>query len=595
MGLSVRHPSAKQPKIGVMKKLILLMLTVPSFFMFGKTKTYAQQNSSNAATGYYQYDTTRQLVRLVKNAAAHLLARGEAAFKDFRTEGSEWRRGESYVFVLDTRGNMLVHPDRALEGNNTLDLKDINGKPIIRGLLAVTYNHGHEHAGWYHYQWPVPGSPLPRWKSTYAMRISTGSGKEYIVASGVYNDRMEREFVVDAVNDAVAHIEKKGKDAFALFHDPAGPYMMKDAYIFVTDSNGVELVNPAFPNLEGRNLLDLKDTEGKYLVREMLAKLKSSGSGWVNYLWPKPGESISTEKATYVSKAKMGNQWVLVGCGVYLTDAPKATKAKPPMSAAELLTLVRDAAKLLEQQGEKALPAFREKGSRWFHDDTYFFLWTLDGTRIFHAADPAGEGMDVSRLKDVQGRPIGQMCIETGATPGGEGWIHYLYPEPGNIFPVWKSTYIKRITFPSGEQYLLGCGIYNMQMNRTFIEELVNRAANLVASQGAGAFNQLRSKTGPFVFMNVYVFVQDTKGTELVNAAQPSLEGQNLLNLRDLKGKLVVKEQRDAVLKKGSTWLSFYWYRPGDNTPALKHTYVRKVPYKGTTYIVGAGFYAAER
>lgn len=265
------------------------------------------------------------------------------------------------------------------------------------------------------------------------------------------------------------------------------------------------------------------------------------------------------------------------------------------MSAAELLTLVRDAAKLLEQQGEKALPAFREKGSRWFHDDTYFFLWTLDGTRIFHAANPAGEGMDVSRLKDVQGRPIGQMCIETGATPGGEGWIHYLYPEPGDIFPTWKSTYIKRITFPSGEQYLLGCGIYNMQMDRTFIEELVNRAANLVASQGSGAFNQLRSKTGPFVFMNVYVFVQDTKGTELVNAAQPGLEGQNLLSLRDLKGKLVIKEQRDAVLKKGSTWLSFYWYRPGDNIPALKHTYVRKVQYKGTTYIVGAGFYAAAR
>lgn len=568
-------------------------MSVFSLFTIAKAQSGIEKNASLLTNQYYQYDTTRQLVSLVKNAAAHLLARGEAALKDFRTEGSVWRKGESYVFVLDPKGNMLVHPDRALEGNNTLDLKDINGKPIIRGLLAVTYNHQHEHAGWYHYQWPVPGSPIPRWKSTYAMRISTSSGKEYIVASGMYNDRMEREFVVDAVKDAVANVEKRGKDAFALFRDPAGPFMIKDTYIFITDTNGVELVNPAFPNLEGRNLLDLKDTEGKFLVREMLAKLKSDGSGWVNYMWPKPGESISTEKATYVSKAKLGNQWVLVGCGVYLADAPRATSSKPKMSATELLTLVRDAAKLLEQQGEKALPAFREKGSRWFHDDTYFFLWTLDGTRIFHAANPAGEGMDVSRLKDVQGRPIGQMCIETGATPGGEGWIHYLYPEPGDIFPTWKSTYIKRITFPSGEQYLLGCGIYNMQMDRTFIEELVNRAANLVASQGAGAFTQLRSKTGPFVFMNVYVFVQDTKGTELVNAAQPSLEGQNLLNMRDLKGKPVIKEQRDAVLKKGSTWLSFYWYRPGDNTPALKHTYARKVQYRGTSFIVGSGFYAA--
>lgn len=569
-------------------------MSVFSLFTMAKAQSGIEKNASLLANQYYQYDTTRRLVTLVKNAAAYLLANGEGAFKDFRTEGSKWRKGETYIFVLDPRGNMLVHPDPALEGNNTLDLKDVNGKSIIRGLLAVTNSRLHESAGWYHYQWPVPAGPLPRWKSTYAMRIISSSGKEYIIGSGMYNDRMEREFVVDAVKDAVAIIEKKGKDAFSLFHDPAGQFMIKDAYIFVTDSNGVELVNPAFPNLEGRNLLDLKDAEGKYLVREMLAKVKTSDTGWVNHMWPKPGESISTEKTTYVSKAKIGNKWVLVGCGVYLADAPKAVNSTPKMSATELITLVRDAAKIFEQQGEKAFPEFRVKGTRWFHDDTYFFLWTLDGTRVFHAANPSGEGLDVSRLKDVQGRPIGQMCVEMGATPGGEGWIHYLYPEPGDIFPTWKSTYIKRINFPSGEQYLLGCGIYNMQMDRTFIEELVNRASNLVASQGAGAFNQLRSKTGPFVFMNVYVFVQDTKGNELVNAAQPSLEGQNLINLKDLRGKPVIRQQRDAVMKRGSTWLSFYWYRPGDNTPALKYTYVRKVQYRDKTYIVGSGFYVTE-
>ena len=31
----------------------------------------------------------------------------------------------------------------------------------------------------------------------------------------------------------------------------------------------------------------------------------TSGSGWVDYMWPKPGESVSTQKSTYVSRARL--------------------------------------------------------------------------------------------------------------------------------------------------------------------------------------------------------------------------------------------------------------------------------------------------
>jgi hypothetical protein len=43
---------------------------------------------------------------------------------------------------------MLVHPDPSMEGKNELDLKDINGKPIIRGLIgAATTFPGKRTAG----------------------------------------------------------------------------------------------------------------------------------------------------------------------------------------------------------------------------------------------------------------------------------------------------------------------------------------------------------------------------------------------------------------------------------------------------------------
>lgn len=552
------------------------------------------QAAVTASGQAYEREGTRQIVALVNDASDLVHSKGEAAFGDFRVPGSRWRHGEAYIFVLDPEGNMLVHPDPAMEGKNEMDLKDINGKPIIRGIIGVATTFPDKSEGWYHYEFPVPGGLLPRWKSTYVRVVTAPSGKKYVVCSGAYDDRMERAFVVDLVNDAVGQIEKNGEAAYPLFHDRTGPFIAKRAYIFVFDTSGVDLVNPGFPTLEGRNLLDLKDTQGKPAIREMFSVVQTRGSGWVDYMWPKPGESVSTQKSAYVRKAKLGDKWVLVGCGVYLADAPKAVPRAKQMTAPELMSLVRQGAAAFEEAGEKAYPEFRKKGSKWFRDDTYFFVIAMDGTRVFLAPDPAAEGQNVNDLKDPMGKPFGRMIIEAAGSPSGEGWVHYMFPEPGDIFPAWKSAFVKRVTFPSGKQYAIGCGIYNMQMNKAFIQDLVNHACALIVDRGKDAFGQLRDKSGPFVFMDTYVFVDTPDGTELVNPAQPSLEGKNLIDLRDLKGRPVVKEEIAAVMKDGSAWMDLYWYKPGSNSPARKHTYLRKVRSGQDTYIVGSGLYVGD-
>jgi signal transduction histidine kinase len=542
----------------------------------------------------YQYKETRELVQLVNDATDLIRTKAEAAFAELRRSGSRWRHDDTYIFVFDPEGNMLVHPDPAMEGRNQLDLKDVDGRPIIRGLLGTAMEFPDKPAGWYHYEWPVPNGILPRWNSSYVRRVEVPSGKTYLVCSGMYNDRMEKAFVVDLVKNAVSEIERNGDEAFQRFRDPAGPFLVKNVYVFVIDSNGVELVNPAFPNLEGRNLLDLVDAGGDRPIREMFKVAESPGFGWVDYMWPKPGESVATQKSAYVSKAKLEDKWLLVGCGVYLADATKATTSVKRMAGPELVMLVREAAEVLEQQGEEAFPEFRKKGSKWYRDNTYFFVWTLDGIRVFHAADPAGEGQNVSSLKDVLGRPIGSMFLDTAATSAGEGWVHYMYPEPGDIFPAWKSTFVKRVRFPSGKEYVVGCGIYNMQMNKAFIENLVDRAAGLVAERGEAAFPQLRDKAGPFVFMDEYVFVFNLDGVNLVNPAHRSLEGKNMISVRDAIGQPFVSELIGAAANEGSAWVNYHWYKPGDNAPLPKHTYVRKVQSGDGVYIVGAGFYVED-
>ena len=94
--------------------------------------------------------------------------------------------------------------------------------------------------------------------------------------------------------------------------------------------------------------------------------------------------------------------------------------------------------------------------------------------------------------------------------------------------------------------------------------------------------------------MDTYVFVDTPDGIELVNAAQPSLEGRDIIDLKDIKGKALAREYISAAMRDGKAWVEYYWYKPGQNTPARKQVYVRKVQSGKDTYIVGSGFYVAD-
>jgi len=82
--------------------------------------------------------------------------------------------------------------------------------------------------------------------------------------------------------------------------------------------NGTILMHPANPELETKSILDLKDANGKAFMREFIETAKK-GSGWVDYMWPKPGEKKPSKKLSYIKQAKMPNgETILVGAGIYV-------------------------------------------------------------------------------------------------------------------------------------------------------------------------------------------------------------------------------------------------------------------------------------
>ena len=97
-------------------------------------------------------------------------------------------------------------------------------------------------------------------------------------------------------------------------------------YILVISSEPKVLMHPINPALDGKNVADYKDPQGNYLFRDMAAIAKSSGEGWVEYVWPKPGQpdqSKAFPKGSYVMTYKPWD-WTLA-TGVYLDDLADAT------------------------------------------------------------------------------------------------------------------------------------------------------------------------------------------------------------------------------------------------------------------------------
>jgi cytochrome c len=129
----------------------------------------------------------------------------------------------------------------------------------------------------------------------------------------------EAKQIVDLVNNAATLLEQKGKDAFTAFRAKGSVWYKGDMYVFVYDLDGIVLCNPGFASYEGKNLMEMKDPNGKAFVHELIETAKSKGSGWVDYVLPKPGETTPSKKISYARTAKMPDgQTVMVGSGMWM-------------------------------------------------------------------------------------------------------------------------------------------------------------------------------------------------------------------------------------------------------------------------------------
>ena len=123
--------------------------------------------------------TAAEAEAMVKKGAAYIKANGkDKALKEF-TDGTQFKKDDLYIFVLDSKGLTLAHGGNPkLVGKDMAGLKDAAGKFFIKDIVDAAKAKG---TGWSDYKWTNPVTKKIEDKSTYFMMVD-----DMVLGCGIY-------------------------------------------------------------------------------------------------------------------------------------------------------------------------------------------------------------------------------------------------------------------------------------------------------------------------------------------------------------------------------------------------------------------------
>ncbi len=127
------------------------------------------------------------------------------------------------------------------------------------------------------------------------------------------------EEIFGYLEKAVHLIQQKGEKAYDELTDPDGPWVDGNWYLYINSYDGYNVAH-LNKNMVGKYFISVRDKMGHAFFAELQrAAMSKTGSGWVEFWWPKPGEIEQSRKIGFVMSIPGQRLWI--GTGVYdMTD-----------------------------------------------------------------------------------------------------------------------------------------------------------------------------------------------------------------------------------------------------------------------------------
>lgn len=283
-------------------------------------KSIVEINTTNVSTGF---ETVFKKTILDSTNRAY--------FSQVFVDAARFYDDESGYFFIETLTDawVVAHINHDLIGTSRINITDENGKHFIREMVETVKYSGY---GYVEYYRKNPSTNIDERKMSFVTSISSanwfiGTGfyggpsdkyYDYIVSkktillevtntmakgiSGIFNNIYSEETDrIEYCRDFIDHIR--------FFDDGSG-------YFFICDIVGVNIAHGANAEFQGENLIDLQDTHGVYIIRDMIDIVKQDGSGYYEYYWDNPATGKEDTKITYVIQIPDSDYFI--GAGYYL-------------------------------------------------------------------------------------------------------------------------------------------------------------------------------------------------------------------------------------------------------------------------------------
>lgn len=247
--------------------------------------------------------------------------------------------GTGYIWIND-RGRpyprMVMHPTvPSLDGTILNDPKFNNALGIQKNLFqAFVEVTSFSEDGFVDYLWPKPtkdgvGSEYVP-KLSYVRRVDDWG---WILGTGVYIDDAKAE-IENHIREVVKTMRYGGGVGYFWINDNTLPFPTMVMHPTLPELDGKVLDDPKFNNALGKD---------QNLFQAFAEVTKENGSGFVDYLWPKPTKQGLTETLPKISYVRLHEPsgWI-IGSGVYVDYIDDAVNAKEQQINQQVKQLIED-------------------------------------------------------------------------------------------------------------------------------------------------------------------------------------------------------------------------------------------------------------
>ncbi len=138
---------------------------------------------------------------------------------------------------------------------------------------------------------------------THALKSLIASAMVALSAHAMAGEHANREEAVAMVKKITAAIKADGKEkVIKEVNTPNGKYSDRDMYVTIETVDGLTLANNTAPRTIGKNVLELRDPDGKYFIKERNEALKTKPSVWLDLKWPNPVTLKTDDKVLYAER-----------------------------------------------------------------------------------------------------------------------------------------------------------------------------------------------------------------------------------------------------------------------------------------------------